>query len=465
MDKNEIYALLFDRYVKPTESKKTRLVGIEIELPILNMRKEPVDFDFVHDVADKFSERFNFEPVKRDENGQAFLYENNGTNDSLSFDCSYNNIELSLGCATDLHHLNERFNDYYTALNDLLEENDHKLTGMGVNPYRIYNNNIPIPTGRYRMLYHHLHSYPKYLRVPMHFHHYPEFGTFASASQVQLDVSKEELLKTIRAFTRVEPIKALIFSNSILIGEMEDIICARDMFWENSTHGINPHNVGMYEYDFYSESELLDYIASTSIYCVERGDKYINFEPVQILEYFNKDEVRGEYYDKADGCYKEITVKPEKNDIIYLRTFKFEDLTFRGTIEFRSCCAQPVRDTMTVGAFHLGLQQKLDELDSLLENDNILYHHGYTPNELRHLFVRESYPAYLDKNDLVDLTYKVLELADSGLRARGFGEEVFLKPLYARVAQKTNPSVNMLKKIHEGISLEEIIEDYSTLSN
>lgn len=464
MDKEEIYTLLSDRYIKPTECKKTRFVGIEIELPILNMRKEPVDFDFVHNVADEFSESFGFEPIKRDENGQAFLYENSESNDSLSFDCSYNNIELSLGCGTDLHKLYERFKTYYSALTDLLKKNDHKLTGMGVNPYRIYNNNIPIPTGRYRMLYHHLHSYPKYLRVPMHFHHYPEFGTFASASQVQLDVSKDELLKTIRAFTRVEPIKALIFSNSVIIGEMEDTICARDMFWENSTHGINPHNVGMYEYDFYSESELLDYIASTSIYCVERGDKYINFEPVQILEYFNRDEVTGEYYDVAEGCYKEITVKPEKNDINYLRTFKFEDLTFRGTIEFRSCCAQPARDTMTVGAFHLGLQQKLDELDRLLEDDNILYHHGYTPNELRHLFVRRNYPAYLDKEELKNLALSVLDLAKLGLSDRGYGEEIFLKPLYDRIEQKINPSIDMLKRIKEGISLEEIIDDYSLLS-
>lgn len=60
---------------------------------------------------------------------------------------------------------------------------------MGVNPYRIYNHNVPIPNGRYRMLFHHLGSYKKY-QLPMYFHDYPEFGTFSSASQVQLDNSK-----------------------------------------------------------------------------------------------------------------------------------------------------------------------------------------------------------------------------------------------------------------------------------
>ena len=461
MESKEIYALLENRYIMPTYGKTTRMVGIEIELPILNKNKEPVDFDHVNKAAERFAAQFGFVPAKRDDNGVAFLYEHRGTGDSLSFDCSYNNIELSLGCGKDLHELKGRFGAYYTALSDILSSGDHMLTGMGVNPYRIYNNNVPIPTGRYRMLYHHLHSYPKYQKVPMHFHHYPAFGTFSSASQVQLDVSHDELLKTIRAFTRVEPVKALLFSNSVLLGELDDIICARDMFWEDSTHGINPHNVGMYECDFYDESELLDYIASTSIYCAERDGKYINFEPVQILEYFNREEITGEYYDNEEGAYKTITVKPQTSDINYLRTFKFEDLTFRGTIEFRSCCAQPLRDTMTVAAFHLGLQQKLDELDDLLEKDNVLYHHGYTPNELRHLFVRRKYPAYLDLEDLKSLTTKILELASSGLKERGFGEEVYLEPLFNRIKRKRNPALDTIEALKGGKTLEEIIEEYS----
>ncbi|MFQ9792099.1 MAG: hypothetical protein ACLRX7_01780 [Acutalibacteraceae bacterium] len=41
----------------------------------------------------------------------------------------------------------------------------------------------------------------------------------------------------------------------------------------------------------------------------------------------------------------------------YLRSYKFEDLTFRGTIEYRSACCQPVSECMCVAAFHVGLQE------------------------------------------------------------------------------------------------------------
>lgn len=185
---------------------------------------------------------------------------------------------------------------------------------MGVNPYRIYNRNEPIPNGRYRMLFHHLKSYVNY-NIPKYFHSYPEYGLFSGASQVQLDVDYEDLIMTIRAFSRLEPIKALLFSNSVLLNEREDLQCCRDMFWEDSTHGINPHNIGMFDKEPESVKELQAYIESTSMYCVERGEKYINFPPVPVLESFQKERVRGEYYDTQASTYKTIEVTPELSDL------------------------------------------------------------------------------------------------------------------------------------------------------
>ena len=462
MNDEETRGRLYEKYIVPTKKKKNRFAGIEVEMPILNLNKEAVVFDRVHETARSFTEHFGFEPSGFDEEGNFYLAEDDKTGDSLSFDCSYNNLELSLGKVRDLNEAEKRFRTYYSYIQSEFGRSSYTLTGMGVNPYRYYNHNVPIHNGRYRMLFHHLHSYPKYRNLPMLFHPYPAYGTFSSASQVQLDVTEQELLPTLRAFSRLEPIKALLFSNSVLLGEMEDLLCARDMFWENSTHGINPHNVGMYEVDFYSEKELLDYIQSTSIYCTERGDKYINFAPTPILEYFRKESVSGEYYDLEAGEYRTIDIVPEPDDLAYLRTFKFEDLTWRGTIEFRSCCCQPIRDVMTVSAFHIGLQKKLVELDALLEEDTVLYHHGYTASELRKLFVREDIPPYVDKERLYLLTREILDLSKKGLNERGFSEEHMLDPLYERLERRTNPAKDMLRLIHEeNTTLEQVIDLYS----
>ena len=177
-----------------------------------------------------------------------------------------------------------RFRRYYDFLQSCMALYNYTLTGMGINPYRIYNQNVPVPNGRYRMLFHHLHSYTKYRTLPMYFHPHPEFGTFSSASQVQLDINYEDIPEVINTFSLLEPLKARIFANSVLLGEAEDYLCYRDILWENSTHGINPHNVGPYEYKFKDADELLDYIQSTSIYCTEREGKYVNYRPLSIRD-------------------------------------------------------------------------------------------------------------------------------------------------------------------------------------
>lgn len=461
MTESEVRAMLYDRYIAPIRPKENRYVGIEIEMPIVNLDKEPVDFAVLHRITDRFLQRFGFTPQGRDDDGYVCAAQEEQYGDILSFDCSYNNLEFSFGRAVNLLDVYERFRQYYNFWQEAFQEHHYTLTGMGINPYRQYNHIIPIPNGRYRMLFHHLQTYRKY-DLPMYFHHYPEFGTFSSASQVQLDMdSKEDFLQVLHVFGRLEPIKALLFSNSVLLGEKEDLLCARDMFWENSTHGINPHNVGMYQYEFETIEEFLDYLESTSIYCVERGEKYINFPPVNLVAYFQSETVEGEYY--ADGAYHRILVHPRPSDLHYLRTFKFLDLTFRGTLEFRSVCCQPICDCMTVAAFHVGLKHTQDRLYKLLEEEQVLYHHGYSHSELRKLLVKKDLPEFVNEDELYELAGKVLELAKEGLCIRGYGEEKLLAPLFERVKQRTNPAKTMLKRLQQGEALEDIIAAYGKL--
>lgn len=460
METRKIREQLYEKYITPTRRKKEGYIGVEIEIPILNRKKKPVDFSVVHKITEKFLEEFPFEPEGKDEEGNIFSALDPVTGDILSYDCSYNNLELSMGRAKDLHAIYQRFCGYYSFLLQEFQKYDHTLTGMGVNPYRLYNHNEPIPNGRYRMLFHHLNGYKKY-KIPKYFHDYPGYGLFSSASQVQLDVEYENLLTTIRAFSRLEPIKAVLFSNSVLLGEHEELLCCRDVLWEASTHGINPHNIGMFNCDFETIEDLLSYLETTSMYCVEKGGKYINFPPIPVREYFQQETLTGEYYNGRD--YQSIEFKPESQDLAYLRTFKFEDLTFRGTIEFRSVCCQPIQDCMTVAAFHLGLQENLQHLDELLREDHVMYHHGYTASELRQMFTYARLPGFINEDDLYALACKVVKLAEDGLRKRGLGEEKYLLPLYQRIQNRKNPAKHMLDARAAGIPLEDIIQSYSEL--
>lgn len=55
---------------------------------------------------------------------------------------------------------------------------------------------------------------------------------------------------------------------------------------------------------------------------------------MNLLDYFGSDIVHGEF--NCNGKYHKIGIKLDINDIKYLRLFKFINLTFRCTVEFRS---------------------------------------------------------------------------------------------------------------------------------
>ncbi len=455
MDNQEIKNAIYQKYIEPTKRKRKNYVGVEFELPIVNLDKQAVDFDSVHKLTDAFCRHFDFNEFHKDDNGNIYSALSSENGDGLSYDCSYNTLELSFGTESNLNVLNERFEKYYTFIQSFLLPRNHTLTGMGINPYREYNKNEPIASERYRMLFHHLSSYKKYNNFE--FHNYPNFGLFSCASQVQLDVEEGNVVEVINTFSKLEPLKSQLFANSPL----GDLLCSRDYLWKKSLHGLNPRNVDMFNEELSSIDELVEYIANMSMYCVERNKKYINFSPVPLYEYFNSESIEGEYFE--DGRYKKIIFKPEIKDLDYLRSFKLEDLTFRGTIEFRSGCTQPVREIFALAAFHAGLIENVSQLSKLLNKDTVIYNHGYTPSELREIFNHRGLPNFVDSNALSKLLTKIIDLAKEGLVKRNMQEEKFLLPLYSRAKHLFSPAKQMTDGIDIGVPIEYYIDDYSKI--
>ena len=250
---------------------------------------------------------------------------------------------------------------------------------------------FPVPNGRYRMLLHHLSSYRNY-KGKLLFHDISYYGLISCSAQTHLDVTEDELIRVINVFNRLEPLKALLFANSPYEG---GYLCVRDHLWRESMHGLNPHNVDGFDIELGSVEELVSYIKSMSLYCLERDGRYINFTPLPLDEYF--------------------------------RSFKFVDLTFRGTVELRSTCMQPISEALGVPAFNLGLKVNLDKLEKLLDTEGNIYRQGYNVIELRKLFVMRKLPAFAEEEGVRDLLLKVLDIARDGLISRGYGEERFLE--------------------------------------
>jgi gamma-glutamylcysteine synthetase len=156
-------------------------------------------------------------------------------------------------------------------------------------------------------------------------------------------------------------------------------------------------------------------------------------------------------------------VRPQPSDVAWLRPFKFEDLTQRGTVEFRSVCEQPVREAFASAAFHAGLSECVGELLALLSEDTVLYGHGYGATELRGMMIRRAWPSFVDRADLTAQLHRILDIAERGLSLRGFGEEPLLDPLRERADTLASPAREHLSRLERGESLDSIAKDYGSL--
>lgn len=457
MTTTQIDEALYQRYIVPTQRPRRRYVGVELEYPIVNLSGAPVDFQIVHQLTDLFVARFSFDALNRDDEGEIYSAVSSRNGDCLSYDCSYNTLELSFGKEENIHVLNRRFRQYYAFIQQHLLRFGHTLTGMGINPNYRQNHSVPVPNGRYRMLLNHLSSYQNYGDI-LPFHSHPNFGLFACASQVQLDVEEAQIAKTLQVFGKLEPFKTLLFANS-LFREDGGWLLARDHFWRDSMHGYNARNVDYYSEALQSTGDLIRYLRSMSIFCAERDGHYVNFTPLPLEEYFAADSITGEYYE--NGVHRQLRFRPQLEDIPHLRSYKLEDLTYRGTIEYRSICEQPVNQVFAPAAFHAGLAEQLPALETLLNRDTSLFGHGLDAAALRDLLNRGKYPDFMDAKQVSATLIDILDLAREGLRLRGFGEECFLSSLYVRAECLQSPALELAEGLSRGLPMSHFVERFA----
>ena len=71
INKEQIRNKLYYEFIQPTNQKKD-FIGVEIEIPIINLDKKAVDFDLVHEITHKFQNQYS--DVKTEfENNKALI--------------------------------------------------------------------------------------------------------------------------------------------------------------------------------------------------------------------------------------------------------------------------------------------------------------------------------------------------------------------------------------------------------
>lgn len=197
-------------------------------------------------------------------------------------------------------------------------------------------------------------------------------------------------------------------------------------------HGVFEENAGVFPKVFENEDDYFSYLSETAIFTVTRGEVTYYFEPIRAKDYLNKLAIQAW---SIHG--KEVSIQPSEDDFQTHRSYQFQDLTTRGTVEFRSVCTQPFSATFVPAALHLGLLVNLEALESILKGTSLFEVFDYDYPRIGCLFSKKK----ISKTDLkliLPLTEALLTCAEDGLKNRGFGEEVYLAPLQERLAALKN---------------------------
>lgn len=413
--------LLKQRYYLPIKEQPGLFVGIELEYPVVNLSGNATDVSLTKQLLIYLIDNFGFKADKFDSDNNPIQLIEQASGDMILFEVSYNTIEFAFAKASRIAEVEERLDAYLSMIQPYLRNHNHELQGWGVNPNWAKNDNSPVKSPRYEMLMDFL-ELSKAKNNPF-FHNYPEYGSFICGSQVQLDVSKISYLRVLNAFNQIEGPKAVLFANSEFWGSDWDLAISRDVFWENSMHGVFEENAGIFPRVFKNEDDYFSYLSETAIFTAKRAEETYYFEPIRAKDYLNKSAIQAW---SIHG--KEVSIKPSEDDFKTHRSYQFQDLTTRGTIEFRSVCTQPFSATFAPAAFHLGLLVNLERLENILKDSPFFEAFDFDYPRIRRLFSKKDI-SDTDLKLIFPLTEALLVCAEDGLKSRGFGEEIYLAPL------------------------------------
>lgn len=413
--------LLKNRYLKNIKENPDLYIGIELEFPIVHTKGKPTDIEVSKDLLRFLVDALSLKVEKEDQDGNPIQLVEPMSQDRILFEVSYTTLEFAFGKAKSIQEVEERFRAYMEVIQEKLGEKDHAIQGWGIHPNWDINDNRPVAYPRYQMLMDYLKMGNNQEYVSLH--DFPQYGAFICGSQVQLDVSKSNYLRVINAFTQLEAAKAYLFANSEFSGAEWDTKISRDIFWEASMHGIYPENVGVNARLFKDEDDFFDYLDHSAIFTAERDGETYYFSPIRARDYLATEEVSAY---TLNG--KETLLVPQEKDFQTHRSYQYQDLTTRGTVEFRSVCTQPLDRTFASAAFHLGLLVNLDKLEAYLETAPFFERFGRDYKSLRRQFSQKQLSDE-ETAGIVQFSKDLIDIAEQGLEMRGQQETTYLEPL------------------------------------
>ncbi len=439
--------LIYKYFIDKFAEKKETFIGVEIEMPVINLNKQPVQPEFRKALVDLLVRRFNFRPVKFTLEG--FPIEAvNENRDTFSFETTFNTIELAMGKKRSLNEIVRSFYKYLGAIIKLAQEHNHLVCGMGTNPYMQYADSKPLNTPS--ML-----AKSEYLKKFTTHHDGEIFHAFSAATQTHLDPTLPMLPVLLNLLGRLAFVDGILFANSPLFPlDMNSermahlppglraklaspTLCFRDILWSEC----EAPNAEAYDGQYGCIGDIVNHLLDLKLFVVSDGeDGFKPIQPVKFAEYF----AGGDHSEKDLACF---------------RSLEPVAVSKHGTIEIRRTCTQPLAEIFVPPAFYLGIAENYQKVIELANDFWRESRITVSNSELRRRAVFQEMIAPPEKMRLFISSLVAISL--EGLKKRNFGEEKYLGCLKTGDDFMESPARRQLRLLQEGWEYQEVILAYS----
>ena len=306
----------------------------------------------------------------------------------------------------NLFEMNDGFGAVMRILRDKAATVGMCLLGYGAQPITRGAKNLWVKKGRYAALMAALGD------------EFVNDATVVASDQCHVSIARNELVQAVNVMNALAgPMIALTANSSISYGSPNGYLAWREQFWDrfNGFDG----QVGIPKYWFADIDSWLDYLLSQRFIMRKASPGVYEPRGETFREFMKRSVVSDSDFLCHEGCCW-WDARPRRP---------------YSTIEVRPACQQPPNENMVVQALTLGLVNNLNAAEAIVNR------WGYeTLKRYRFEAIRRGLAAELGDRLAIPLLEDVLSAADEGLRSRGLNEEVFLQPLFRRLANKRLPA-------------------------
>ncbi len=446
---NKAKKLLVEKLILPYLCKNTNYIGVELEYPLICLDDQVNTKQLILDLFEHLKTSLDFKDDTTDVDGNLISVKNS-IGDKITLEGRYEIIEFAMQKDLSLNSIAKRFFEYFKFVQAFLREHNCFLTGMGTNLtdscFNVHSmkNNFWFAANDYIRKYT-AYKDPRNFLINTHTTIQTHFEVCRDNFS-HLNGEADALLKTLNLFNRLDFVRAILFSNALPNPAAtpinrpypKNILCTRDFDWKNSQFP----NVGTANAEFSSIDNLAEYLSKFELFFKLQDGKYVAFKGPTIAEYFSNPEQIDDVLD---------IFKPLQNVV----------LNSYATVEVRSDCTQPLKDTFASVAFNVGISHKVEEASEITARffrDNKI---ELSNSALRDMAINDVKIA--DDKIMRQYLQELYDLASAALKARGFGEEQHLKCLQERIDTLMCPAKKQKLMLAEGVPLDEIILQCSEL--